>query len=70
MHRKIFVVEPTQTGWRIVSDGREMSRWRFAGSALERASRMADATHSRARRQTAVELRYPSGDGILVELHG
>jgi hypothetical protein len=70
VHRKIFVVEPTHTGWRIVSEGREMSRWRFAGPALERASRMADATHLRARRPTGVEIRYPSGDGILTELHG
>lgn len=69
MHRKIFVVEPTQAGWRIVSEGREMSRWHFAGPALERASRMADATHLRGR-PTAVEVRYPSGDGILMELHG
>jgi len=70
MHRKIFVVEPTRTGWRIVSEGREMSRWHYAGPALERASRMADAVHVRARRPTAVEIRYPSGDGILTELHG
>jgi hypothetical protein len=70
MDRKIFTVEPTQTGWRIVSDGREMSRWHVPGPAVERASRIAAGVHRRSNRPTAVEVRYRSGDRAMVEFHG
>jgi len=70
MDRKIFTVEPWDAGWRIVSEGREMSRWHLPRPAVERTARMATMTHRRSNRPTAVEVRYQSGDGLMLEFHG
>ena len=70
MERKIFTVEPLDAGWRIVSDGREMSRWHFPRPAMERAVRLASMTHRRSHRPTGVEVCYRSGDRLMLEVHG
>lgn len=70
MERTLYAVEPDDSGWQIRLAGESLMRRLDKVAALEKADRMASERHAVTGQPTGVFISTPSGEAMVVGMHG